>query len=656
MGEALTGELLALRQRLLTDTPFWAGGLVDGRPTSWEGACKIVDVARKLVPLRARPWQARTPDTPAHVRPLDEVIDEQIALGRPVRIRILKARKLGFSTWVQARFMRDITQHELEYALTVAHLADSYGALATMARRMYDNLPNDHQLAELIYGPGSGRSAPFSIKPQLVQEGNTRGARFMELGSKARPSMASTYTTMTAGSKGGGRATTPNKLHLSECAFYEDEDFLLGVRNAVAKEPGSIVVEESTANGFNHFHEDWEAAVAGQEDENAGGIYIPLFYGWQDNPYNALTFLSDLERDSFEKTIGDVDGGGDEEEILLLEEFGCTLEQLKWRRVTKADECGGKLEKFHQEHPATPEQAFIGSGQPVFDSIRVTKMIRDAQAAPEPVTGVLRATESKTIKTKGGTLEKPEKVAWVPEEMITPADIEIWGDSRLLVWEHPVNELTQRGLPENEIKPDGQYVGFCDVSTGQGNTFKPGDWHALQMLDHVTKVQVARYRSRIPLEDLPIVVVLIGTYYNVAWLAPEVNGPGIALVDFLKQVRYRRLYRRRRAGDDQRNDQREHLVGWATDTRTKPMMEAHFGTELKEGTHGLRDPATGREFTTYVEDPKNPVKHGAQKGSFDDLAISYMGVKRVAAELRPRTPGEKTRKVRGVNYDNVHDG
>jgi hypothetical protein len=132
--------------------------------------------------------------------------------------------------------------------------------------------------------------------------------------------------------------------------------------------------------------------------------------------------------------------------------------------------------------------------------------------------------------------------------------------------------------------------------------------------------------------------VLIGTYYNVAWVAPEVNGPGIALVDALKDYRYRKIYRRKRAGDDQRTDQREYLLGWQTDTRTKPLMEATFGTILKEGVHGLRDPQTGREFTTYVEDPKNPAKHGAQPGSHDDLAISSMGVHRVAGELRPARP------------------
>jgi hypothetical protein len=51
--------------------------------------------------------------------------------------------------------------------------------------------------------------------------------------------------------------------------------------------------------------------------------------------------------------------------------------------------------------------------------------------------------------------------------------------------------------------------------------------------------------------------VLLGLYYNEAWLAPEVNGPGVAVVDALVQeYRYRRLYRRRTRGDSQLDGRR----------------------------------------------------------------------------------------------------
>jgi hypothetical protein len=85
---------------------------------------------------------------------------------------------------------------------------------------------------------------------------------------------------------------------------------------------------------------------------------------------------------------------------------------------------------------------------------------------------------------------------------------------------------------------------FVDVAQGQGNTLEERDYSAIQVLDHVSHEQVARYRSRIPIHDLPLVALLIGTYYNEAWLAPEVTGLGIGVVDALaKDYRYRRIYR-----------------------------------------------------------------------------------------------------------------
>jgi hypothetical protein len=164
------------------------------------------------------------------------------------------------------------------------------------------------------------------------------------------------------------------------------------------------VVLESTANGFNHFHDRWQRAVEGAEDPDTGGLYAPLFFGWQDNPFNAMRFGSEEARARFGRTVGDPDGGGDEEEPWLVEQFGCSLEQLRWRRVTRDEECGGKVELFHQEHPATPEQAFIGSGNPVFSQILVSRMIRAAEQAHEPVQGVLRPVDVVERRLRTGSI------------------------------------------------------------------------------------------------------------------------------------------------------------------------------------------------------------------------------------------------------------
>lgn len=627
-------EIEELRQRLMWDTPFWA-----------ENCAVVRREDKRAVKLVARPWQLA----------FDAALEKQRAAGQPMRAIILKARKLGFSTWVEAKFMQRITQQEAQYAVVAGQDRPTSGVLFDMAKLIYDRLPSDGQLADLIFGEGTLHGAPFSVRPQWIGGGETRsGAKWMSLGDRKRSSDASIYETRTAGSSGAGRGYTPSLIHASEVAHWEDPGFKVGLMESLPGLPETIAVFESTANGFNDFHGMWTRAVDGAEDAELGGFYIPLFFGWQANPAYAREFINESARERFVRTIGDEDGGGDPEEIVLTEAFGLTPEQLFWRR-SKLNEpqLNGDIDLFHQEYPSTPEQAFIGSGLPVFPGILVAKAIREATEAPKPVEGVLRGVDWHERRTRAGSVSVPRRVMWIANEHVEPQDLERWAGSRLALWEHPLNEVTQAGLTVEKRRPDGQYIVFADFAVGAGGTGEDGDWHAFQVLDHITRMQVARYRSRLPVHDVPLLLYMLGAYYNTAWLAPEVNGPGGAVIDVLNaDFGYPKIYRRHRAGEDQRNDTREYLLGWLTTQPSKRLMEQTFGAALKEGWHGLRDVQTGREFTTYVQDAKNPEKHGAQKGAHDDLAISFMGVHRVAAELQPRR--EKTgRRNRFEPVDDV---
>lgn len=633
-------EVEKLRQRLLYDTPFWA-----------EQCAVVRREDKKAVRLIARPWQLK----------FDAALEKQRAEGRPMRAIILKARKLGFSTWVQAKAMQRVTQMEAQYALTVAQDRKTAGVLFDMAKLMYERLPSDPMLADLIYGEDTLKGAPFSVRPQKIRGGSSRnGNQWMVLGHKMREADASVYETMSAGSGTGARGYTPSMIHCSELAHWDDPDFKLGLMQSLPTLPETIAVFESTANGFNHFHKTWQNAVQGSEDQELGGYYAPLFFGWQDNPAYVREFPHSNARERFERTVGDPSGGGDEEEVELIEAFGLSLEQLFWRR-TKIGELDDDIDDFHQEYPATPEQAFIGSGTPVFPGILVGKAIREAQEAREPVRGVLRGADWREQRTRSGSIMVPRRALWIPEEFMedTPwfpgsqlTDKSAWGVERLLIWEHPLNAVTQAQLADEKRKPDGQYLVFGDIALGQGSTATDGDWHAFQVLDHITRKQVARYRSRIPVHEVPLLLYLLGLYFNTAWLTPEVNNMGQSVIDALRaDYGYPMLYRRHRSGDDERQDNREFLLGWATTLATKPLMEMTFGTALKEGTHGLRDVATAREATTYVRDPKNAAKHGAQRGSFDDLLMAFMGCHRMAAELQPRRP--KKKRDRWAPHDDV---
>jgi hypothetical protein len=336
--------------------------------------------------------------------------------------------------------------------------------------------------------------------------GETRsGAKWMALGDRHRTSDASIYETRTAGSSGAGRGYTPSLIHASEVAHWDDPRFKVGLLESLPGLPETIAVFESTANGFNDFHAMWQNAIEGAEDPSSAGSTRRLFFGWQDNPDYVREFPSDGARERFERTVGDESGGGDEEEVVLVESFGLSLEQLFWRR-TKLNEpqLSGDIDIFHQEYPATPEQAFIGSGRPVFPGILVARAIREASEAPKPVEGVLRGLDWRERKTRAGTVNVPQTALWVPSAQIEPVDLDRWGPThRLRVWEHPLNEVTQSGLAAEKRRPDGQYVVFVDVAQGQGGA-DDGDYSAIQVLDHIARRQVASYRSKVPIHDLPL--------------------------------------------------------------------------------------------------------------------------------------------------------
>ena len=82
----------------------------------------------------------------------------------------------------------------------------------------------------------------------------------------------------TAGTDDIGRSDTHFYAHLSEFAFYKGnpKKTLSGIQSSVPKVLGTIVLIESTANGYNDFKELWDAAEAGESD------FVPMFFAWHD--------------------------------------------------------------------------------------------------------------------------------------------------------------------------------------------------------------------------------------------------------------------------------------------------------------------------------------------------------------------------------------
>lgn len=307
-----------------------------------ENFLKIRSKSGAVVPFRLNPAQ----------RKLYEAAREQQEQGKGVRIIILKARQLGFSTLTEGLIFHECATRPNTNALIVTHREDATANLFRMSKLFYDELP------------GPVRPMLKSSNAQeLIFENPTRSAR-----EKARrPGLRSRIRCATAGGKGIGRSDTLQCVHLSEYAFWpEGADgkaaTLTGILQAVPGTAGTMVIIESTANGCEDFKERWDAAVAGENDFKA------VFFAWYENPEYAMAVPPGTEWTA--------------EERAMKERYSLTDEQLQWRRWCIANNCGGDLDLFRQEYPANPDEAFLHSGTGVFDNELVTLR---KERAPEPV-------------------------------------------------------------------------------------------------------------------------------------------------------------------------------------------------------------------------------------------------------------------------------
>lgn len=222
----------------------------------------------------------------------------------------------------------------------VAHKEQSTTNLFEMSKRMLEYLPD-------------------SIKPEQKKS----NAKELVFNNQNGTGLDSKIKCMTAGGKGIGRSDTFTALHLSELAFWEGnkKEIMTGLLQAVPNTPESMIIIESTANGFEYFKDMWDRAVAGKSD------FYPLFIGWNELEEYSMPYTG------FELT---------KEERDLQKQYSLTLDQLTWRRWCIENNCSGDINQFKQEYPICPEEAFLSTGQCYFNKLNVINRINEV---PEPI-------------------------------------------------------------------------------------------------------------------------------------------------------------------------------------------------------------------------------------------------------------------------------
>lgn len=602
--------------RLRHDLPFYS-----------EHCLKIVNERGLVVPFVFRPAQLK----------VWRAGEAQRKAGRPVRLLILKSRRVGVSVSVQARNFHKATTTANRRALVVAHDTDTAGELFDISDVFFSHLPAD---AGEEFKPGlvSRRASPGGMK-QLVFGEPSRARR-----ARGELGVNSSLKIDTAKEVQAGRGKTITDLHATEVAFWPDPKKATSLLNAVFDTPDTFVALESTANGHNWFKARWDRAERGE------GGFTAVFIGWCEDEQCWREFDDPDHRAQFVESIGTGEYG--EDEPRLIEKFGCVPEQLLWRRTAIVDKCDGSLSVFRQEYPSTPLEAFVGSGKHVF-SIRFIEQAEDdarswdppvaEEAAPlgvaQPGDGLLIPSGYRRREMRLSSHDVPTGTLWLPAG---PAQAES-GKALWRVWEHPDlgGKETDEAGRETE-RPPGMYVVFVDVAAGEEQTSSgESDWHAIQVIDHMSRVQVAQYRSRCDRDELAQEALLAGLYWNEALVAVETTGGlGLTVVETLhKRMRYRKLYRRRAQGSAK--DKAQLMLGWDTNRKTKPAMEDEAAALLREGSHGIRSLALISEFKTYVRFDNG--QRGADADAFDDLLMAWMGAQRIAQLIPPKVTRPKTR-------------
>jgi hypothetical protein len=311
----------------------------------WTAAQRREVAAATLSPLGLAPHLQIRVDEGASLIPLRFNRAQQkirAAIGGHRHVLILKARRLGVTTWALAEgFWRAWARPHTE-CLMIAHRAEDAAEIFRAALTMQEHLPahlrgardtdNRHEIRFLHHDPGNG-----TRNPSALTIGTARGV-------------------------GVRRGTALQWVHLTEAAFYPDDSEALIAGLLEAAQHGRVMME-TTANGARgKFYDLW------MENRDGNGPWLPIFAPWWWDETRRLP-LTPEARAEFRLTP---------EEESWAAPHGLTLEQVAWYRA-RARLLGPRM---RSEHPCSDLEAFVVSGRHFFDQAQA---VEEARRCPPPI-------------------------------------------------------------------------------------------------------------------------------------------------------------------------------------------------------------------------------------------------------------------------------
>lgn len=284
----------------------------------------------------------------AQVRFYKDCIVAPRAKSLPIRAIILKARQLGFSTFIQCWQFEQCDRNSNRNSMTVSYDDVSTEELFVKSRTIRD----------------------WQWFPRESRRERKSTIEF------ARPH-GSTFYTRTAGNASVGRGITLHHVHCSEVPMWPDPESVMGaVQQSVPTKPNTSIIWESTARGaMGLFYDAWGAAESGESDT------IPFFAPWFWDPEYSIPFANTDEENAFMRNLSVEDRD-------YQRAYKLTSAQMRWRSFKIRNELNGSVDIFRQEFPACAEEAFLTTGKPVFNP-NVVRNLQDNVTAPRWVGDIL---------------------------------------------------------------------------------------------------------------------------------------------------------------------------------------------------------------------------------------------------------------------------
>lgn len=463
---------------------------------------------------------------------------------------ILKGRQQGFTTLITAmQLAYSIVQKNFS-GFTIADCGDNTKAIFNdKARVVYSRLPN-------------------LLKPQ--EKFNSVNELFFDkLNSSWRIATATDNV---------GRSRTLNFVHFSEVAFFQTSlaNLQKGIGEAITQ--NAIQIYETTANGFNEAKDLWDSETC-----------VNLFYEWWRTKEYRSTEYDYLEtNDAWLK-----------ERIKVLESKGLEKEQITWY----CKKYSSYLDKstIKQEYPITPTEAFISSGDCVFDKDKINNQLAISQHLQPIKTGYFEYKKVATpIRNSLGEIEDFEY------EIKNIKFIEDSG-GYIKIYEEPVVKIK-----DEVVIAKAPYVIGGDTA-GLGD-----DFYTAKVKNNMTGfIAATLHKQRLDDDLYAEQLYCLGKYYHEALIGIETNYSRQP-TRILEKYSYPSLYLRERI--DSLTNKVTKILGFETTSKTKPVIISELIQMMRDNPECERDIETLKEMTVFVR--KENGKTEAQDGYHDDLVMA----------------------------------